>query len=156
MAESRLDRWLNRDLSLWQHLFNQNVKPFKMYLPAYSLSISKAAKTINKLNYDYIWKRKAHYLKKATIVKDYEDGGLQAIDFDCINGSLKTKWFRSFLVNSNSFWYCVPGSCLEGLDVLISFYTVTLMFKTTSKTVCTPFTSTAVLETTVQTSFYTP
>ena len=113
-----------RSFSVWSHLYNQNGKPFKVYLPSlFSLSIpNKATKTINTLNFDYIWKRKPHYLKKATIVKDYEDGGLQAIDFDCINGTLKIKWLRCFLANSNSFWYCVLRELFKkigGIDLLL-------------------------------------
>ncbi len=49
--------------------------------PAHSLPItSKAVKTINTLNFNYKGKRKTHYLKKAATVKNYENGGLQAID----------------------------------------------------------------------------
>ncbi len=103
---SRFDRWLNRDLSLLDRIYITRMESLSRGIyPAYSLSISnKAIETINKVNFDYIWKKKSHYLKKATLVKNYEDGGLQALDFDCINGTLKIKWLRSFVANNNSFW----------------------------------------------------
>ena len=49
-------------------------------------------KKINQVNFDYIWKRKIHYVKRAEMTKDFKDGGLQAIDFDFMNGTLKINW----------------------------------------------------------------
>ena len=123
-CKSRLDRWLNKDLSLLGRIYITKMESLSRCIyPAYSLSISnKAIKNINKVNFDYIWKRKSHYLKKATLVKDYEDGGLQAIDFDCINGTLKIKWLRSFLANNNSFWYSVSREVFRmfgGIDFVL-------------------------------------
>ncbi len=63
--------------------------------PAGSLSISnKKIKLIDQMNFSYIWKRKAHYVKKGKLVKDYKEGGLQAIDFDCLNGTFKINWLK--------------------------------------------------------------
>jgi len=41
------------------------------------------------------------------MTKDYKDGGLQAIDFDAINGTLK-----SFL-NTIIFGFIFPENCLR-------------------------------------------
>lgn len=77
-CKSRLDSWLNRDLSLFGRIYITKMESLCIH-PAYSLSIfNKPVKTINKLNFDSIWKRKPCYLNKATMVKDDEDGGLQA------------------------------------------------------------------------------
>jgi len=38
-----------------------------------------------KLFFDNIWRKRVHYIKR---VQDYENGGLQAFDFYCINGML--------------------------------------------------------------------
>lgn len=35
------------------------------------------------------------------MIKQYKDGGLQAIDFDSINGTLKINWLKSLLNNNN-------------------------------------------------------
>ncbi len=64
-------------------------------------------------------KTNALFKKKATIVKSYENGGLQAIDFDCLNGTLKIKWLKSFLTNTHSFWHCAPQELFKkfgGMD----------------------------------------
>ncbi len=83
-CKPRSDRWLNRDLSLLSHILITKTESLpRCIYPAFSLPISnKAIKTINKLNFNFTRKRKSHDLKRASLVKDYEDGGLQAIGFD--------------------------------------------------------------------------
>lgn len=76
--------------------------------PAYSLRIpNDAIKKINKINFDYIWKNKVHYIKWADMTKEFKDWGLQVIDFDFINETLKMYWLKSFL-NNDSLWYHIP------------------------------------------------
>ncbi len=41
------------------------------------------------------------------MIKQYKDGGLQAIDFDYINGTLKINWLKSFL-NNPKLWFHIP------------------------------------------------
>lgn len=57
------------------------------------------------------------------MTKEFEDGGLNAIDidFDFINGPLKINWIKSFL-NNNNFWYHIPKEIfkrLGGIDLLL-------------------------------------
>lgn len=43
------------------------------------------------------------------MVQAYEEGGVQVIDFECLNGAaLKINWHKSFN-NSNSLWYLIPN-----------------------------------------------
>lgn len=66
-----------------------------MIYPAYSLAISpKIIKEINILNLNFIWKNKHHYIKKGDLLKNDEDGGIKAIDFEIMNGVLKIKWLQ--------------------------------------------------------------
>lgn len=37
------------------------------------------------------------------MVKEYEEGDLKAIDIECINGTIKTNWLRSFLKHEKRF-----------------------------------------------------
>ena len=60
------------------------------------------------MNFECIWKRKTHYFKKADLVKDFEDGGLKAIDFDCINETLKINWLKCFVTDCDSLWFHIP------------------------------------------------
>ncbi|KAF7643665.1 hypothetical protein LDENG_00235560, partial [Lucifuga dentata] len=76
--------------------------------PAYSLSVpNRAIKKINQVNFDKIWKKKTHYIRRVEMIKDFKDGGLQAIDFDFIHGTLKINWLKGFL-NNNNLWYHLP------------------------------------------------
>lgn len=48
------------------------------------------------------------------MIKHYEEGGANAIDFDVMNGVLKLKWLRSFIKNKHSFWNVIPNVVLGG------------------------------------------
>ncbi len=46
-------------------------------------------------------------------MKDYKEGGLQAIDFDCMNGTFKINWLKFFLINESSFCFCAPRNIFK-------------------------------------------
>lgn len=53
------------------------------------------------------------------MVKSYEVGGGNAIDFDVTNGVLKLKWLKSFTTNRHSIWFIIPNLIFErmvGID----------------------------------------
>lgn len=52
------------------------------------------------------------------MVKDTKDGGLKVIDFDCLNGTLKINWLKSWIKHSNSFWYCIPKTLFKKMGGL--------------------------------------
>lgn len=85
--------------------------------PAYTLTYpTKPLKPIDKVNFDYNWGRKSHLLKRATLVKDSDDDGLQATDF------VSTENYRSF--GSDSYFSILsPEKCLEHGGVNDSFVT---------------------------------
>nr|XP_023666313.1 uncharacterized protein LOC111843186 [Paramormyrops kingsleyae] len=73
------------------------------------------------MNFGYIWRKKTHYMKKVHMIKQYKDGGLQAIDFDSINGTLKINYLKS-LLNQNSFWFHIPRELFKkigGIEFLL-------------------------------------
>lgn len=93
----------------------------------FSLPISsRKIKAINKLNFDFIWTKKYHYIRKNDIIREYEDGGLKAIDFDIMNGVLKLKWLQSFVRNEHSYWFAIPSSLFKKFGGF--FYNVTLRY----------------------------
>lgn len=56
------------------------------------------------------------------MVKNYDDGGLNVIDFDIMNGVLKLTWLKLFLTNRHSFWFIVPNMIFQkmgGIDFLL-------------------------------------
>lgn len=57
----------------------------RLIYPAQSLAISpKIIKEIKKINLDFIWKNKNHYIRKSDLVKNYKSGGINAIDFEIL------------------------------------------------------------------------
>lgn len=61
-------------------------------------------------------------MKRVEMTKDFKDGGLQAIDFDSINGTLKIKWLKSF-VNNKNIWFHIPREFFKkivGIEFLLS------------------------------------
>ncbi len=54
-----------------------------------------------------MWRNKRQYIRRSDLVKSYEDGGVNEIDFDVMNDVLKLKWLKSFNLNGDSFWLIV-------------------------------------------------
>lgn len=95
----------------------------RLIYPSYCLPVSdNMMKKINQNHYNFIWKNKYHYIRKNDIVKSLQDGGLNVIDFESMNGTIKLKWLQSFLKNSNGFWFSFPKMIFEsvgGIDFLL-------------------------------------
>lgn len=78
---------------------------------AYSLTIPpKTIKIIDQLNFNFIWRNKTLYIRKGEVLKSYDEGGLNAIDFDSMNGTLKLKWLQSFISCGRAFWFKIPST----------------------------------------------
>lgn len=110
-CKSILNRWLQRDVSIFGRVLLSKMDSLsRLIYPAFSLPISsRMIKKINTVNFKFIWRNRCQYIRKIDLVKNYEDGGLNAIDFDIMNGVLKLKWLKSYLTNRNSFWFTVPN-----------------------------------------------
>uniref|UniRef100_A0A1A8L6V8 Reverse transcriptase domain-containing protein n=1 Tax=Nothobranchius pienaari TaxID=704102 RepID=A0A1A8L6V8_9TELE len=122
-CQTKLNSWLLRDISLLGRVFLTKMESISRCIyPAYSLTIpNRAIKKINQINFDYIWRKKMHYIKRAEMTKEYKDGGLQAIDFEIMDGTLKINWLKSFF-NNKSFWYHIPREIFKkfgGIDLLL-------------------------------------
>lgn len=77
-----------------QNFLNKNGEHFKIN----SLAISRRAiKTINQVNFVYVWRRKIHYIKQTHLIQEYAESNLQAMDFDLMNGILKINYLKYFL-----------------------------------------------------------
>lgn len=112
-----LNRWLQRDLTIFGRVLLSKMDSLsRLIYPAFSMPIStKMIKAINKMNFKFIWRNKCQYIRKDDMIKKYEDGGVNAIDFDVMNGVLKLKWLKSFICNHQSFWYIVPSAIFKKL-----------------------------------------
>lgn len=116
-ANGILNCWLQRDISIFGRILLSKVEYLsKLIYPAQALAPSSAfIKTSNQKMYDFIWRHKTHYIKKSDIIKSYEEGGLNIIEFESMNTMLKLKWLQRFLSNTESFWYTVPCALFNKL-----------------------------------------
>lgn len=69
-------------------------------------------KSIHQTN--FIWRNKHHYLRKGDWVKPLDEGGLNGIDYEATNGSMKLKRLKPFLQNTNAFWFHLPLTIFVG------------------------------------------
>ena len=53
-----------------------------------------SATEVNKLIFDYVWKFKNSKIKKSTLIKSKENGGLNMVDFTLFDKALKISWVR--------------------------------------------------------------
>lgn len=67
-------------------------------------------------------RKKKHYISKGNLTKPFEEGGLQAIDFECLNSTLKLNWLKSFIKHQHKLWFLFPNylfSKIGGIDFLL-------------------------------------
>ncbi len=56
------------------------------------------------------------------MIKEYNNGGLKASEFESMVGVLKLNWIQMYLAQPNSMWFHIPKSVFRkvgGLDVLL-------------------------------------
>lgn len=81
--------------------------------PASSLALSSDFKSINQLNFNFIWRNRTHYIKTAITVQDLSEGGLKAIDFECMNRTLKLNWLKHCVKSPGSICHIFPQTILD-------------------------------------------
>ena len=70
------------------------------------------SKEVNKITFDFIWNHKPAKIKKATLIKQKTDGGLDMKDFSLFDKALKLNWVKRLCSNSNAPWQYIPKSLL--------------------------------------------
>ncbi len=109
-----LNLWLQRDITIFGKVLLSKMESISRAIyPAYSLSISEnVINLLNKTNFNFIWKEKCHYIRKADMIKSIEEGGMNGIYFSVMNGVLKLKWLNSFVSHEDSLWFNIPNAIL--------------------------------------------
>lgn len=119
-----LNSWLQRDITVFGRILLSKTESLSRAIyPAFSLEISdNIIKLINRINFNFIWKNKCHYIRKADMIKSIEEGGMNVIDFSVMNGVLKLKWLSSFVNHKDSFWFTIPNAIFQklgGIDLFL-------------------------------------
>lgn len=50
---------------------------------------------MNQTNFNFIWKNRHHYLRKRDVLKSLEEGDLNVIDYEAMNGVVKLNGYRN-------------------------------------------------------------
>lgn len=95
----------------------------KLVYPCQSLFIApQNIKKANSIVYNFIWRNKTHYIKKAQLVKTVNKGGLNTIDFESMIGMFRINWIKACLAQSQSIWFHIPKNIFKkvgGIDFLL-------------------------------------
>ena len=79
------------------------------------------ATEVNKLIFDYVWKFKTSKIKKSTLIKSTENGGLNMVDFTLFDKALKVFWVSRLCSEGNQPWKFIPLQFLSGVDGTLVF-----------------------------------
>ncbi|KAI2650693.1 hypothetical protein H4Q32_000737 [Labeo rohita] len=117
--------WLQRDLTIYGRVLLTKAEGIsRLVYPAFSLYVDqKTIKSINSLLFRFIWKNKTEYIQRKVIIRNYKEGGLNAIDFEAINQTFKINWIKYCLSNNDLPWFWIPNlifKCCGGLKFILS------------------------------------
>lgn len=122
-TQKKLNQWLLRDLSLRGRILLTKAEGIsRLTYAALALHVSdKTLKEIDKILFDFVWKNRSHYLRKAIVMNPYEKGSLNFLDFQTLNNTFKINWIKLIFMNPNSIWNTIPFQLLSKLGG-ISFF----------------------------------
>ena len=95
--EKTLNCWKRRNLTLLGRI--NIVKTLGLSKLIYNTSVltipEHFVKEINKLTFNFIWEDKRAKIKKTTIIRERQQGGLKMIDFEIMEKALKLAWIEA-------------------------------------------------------------
>ena len=68
-------------------------------------------------------KNKTEYVKRKTCIREYSNGGINALDFQTMNRMFKINWIKQCLANNTCQWFYIPNLIFDncgGLKFLLS------------------------------------
>ena len=95
-------KWSNRKLTIFGKVavINSLVIPKLIYNFSVLTTPVVVIESLNKLIFDYIW-GKNHKVRRATIIGDYENGGLKIVDLESKINAIKTSFIPKFFENNS-------------------------------------------------------
>ncbi len=123
-TNNRFNMWLQRDLSLQGRVLLSKAEGIsRSGYVCLSLDLpSKVVKTLDKLLFDFIWKRKPHYLRKEIVCNSKDNGGLEVLNYDTLNNVFKINWITQYLKKKDNMWNTFPNFLFKsvgGLEFLL-------------------------------------
>ena len=118
-----LNIWSSRDISIYGRI--NVVKTIAISKLTFVCSVlhtpDKFANEVNKLIFDYVWKHKNPKVKKSTLIKSKEKGGLNMVDFTLFDKALKICWVKRLCSEGDQAWKLIPLRLLSGIGGTLLF-----------------------------------
>ena len=118
-----LNIWSSRDLSIYRRI--NIVKTLAISKLTFICSVLDTPNgftdEVNNIIFRYIWKNKNPKLKKTTITRSKNDGGLGMIDFSLFDKALKISWVKRLCSKETEPWKSIPLSLLSNVGGKLFF-----------------------------------
>ena len=118
-----LNIWSSRDISIYGRI--DVVKTIEISKLTFVCSVLNTPDTfaneVNKLIFDYVWKHKNPKVKKSTLIRSKEKGGLNMVDFTMFDKALKICWVKRLCSEGDQAWKLIPLRLLSGVGVTLLF-----------------------------------
>ncbi len=113
-----------RDLSLLGRILLSKAEGISrsVYVTMSMEAPKNVVKDLGMILYDFIWKRKTHYLQKYIWNNCKEFGGLEVLHFTDFNEIFKIKWIIEYIKNKDTVWHIFPNfifNYLGGINFLL-------------------------------------
>ncbi len=102
-----------RDLSLLGRILLSKAEG--MSRSVYVSMPKNIVKDLDKILYDFIWKRKTHYVRKYILNNSKELGGLEVLNCTDLNEVFKIKWIIEYIKNKDIVWHIFPNFIFNSL-----------------------------------------
>ena len=110
-----LEKWSHRKLSLKGRI--TVIKSYAMPKLLYVLNNVHVPevyiKKVNDTFFKYLWEDKPDKVKRATVIQDYELGGLKMINFEYMCKSMKAMWIKRMMINMEANWLLFIKSAID-------------------------------------------
>ena len=118
-----LNIWSSRDLSIYGRI--NIVKTLAISKLTFICSVLDTPNgftdEVNNMIFRYIWENKNPKLKKTTITRSKNDGGLGMIDFSLFDKALKISWVKRLCSKETEPWKSIPLTLLSNVGGKLLF-----------------------------------
>ena len=76
-------------------------------------------KELDRMLFNFIWRNKAHYLKKEILCNQKGNGGLEVLSFETMNNIFKINWLCRLVRENANMWNAIPNFLFNKLGGIL-------------------------------------
>lgn len=118
-SERILNWWTCRNLTLYGRI--QIIKTFIMsqfmYVSSVVYTLPEVVKLVNKLAFQFIWRKKRERIKRTVLISNIDHGGLNAPHFQTMVNTARLKWVNKLTDNTEALWKVILEKYLDKVNV---------------------------------------